>query len=237
MVNEINDTAKESAKAVQEVAKTTSDAICLTDKFSNFLGRIFGPSLQDIGDVAHLKTQYWKLKNAVAFQEKVERLLEERGVENIKHINARVGIPLIEAAVNEDRDELQELWAQLMASTISPESFLNAQRSHIEALKEFEPKDAETLSVLRTLFSRALSEEKNTWAKIGNYNELVRTWRSIRNLERLRIIELAKENEKIFSSATLDISEIVILILEEAEEADGKIINKLSVVVRFTTFD
>ena len=59
----MEDTQKETAKAIQEVAKSTFDAIKMAEKFGGFLGRVFGPSIEDIGEVAHLKTQYWKLRN------------------------------------------------------------------------------------------------------------------------------------------------------------------------------
>jgi hypothetical protein len=71
----MEDTNKETAKAIQEVAKSTSDAIRMAERFGGFLGRVFGPAIEDIGEMAHLKTQYWKLRNAVRFQNAVERLL------------------------------------------------------------------------------------------------------------------------------------------------------------------
>jgi len=156
MADENGGSAKETAKAVQEVAKATSDVIKLTTKFSVFLGQIFGPAIKDIGEVAYLKTQYWKLKNALKFQDKVEQLLQEHDVQNIEFVNARIGIPLIEAAVHEDHDELQKLWAMLMVSTISKNNLFSAQRAHIETLKQLEPKDAQTLTLLNTFFIRTL---------------------------------------------------------------------------------
>ncbi len=229
----------EEAKAVQEVANTAGKAIDATERFSNFLERVFGKSMQDIGEVVQFKTQYWKLQNAIKFAEKVDKLLEEKGSENLLYVNPRVGIPLIEAAANEDVDELQDLWAQLMASTVSGEGgLLTAQRSYIETVRQFEQTDAQNLTALISVYFSVATKENKVWMKVGKFKELPIVWRSMRNLERLGLIELSKPDAPRFSGKSLEDGEIELFVVEQEEDSnavkrDGI---QLHMLVRFTTF-
>jgi hypothetical protein len=128
-------------------------------EFGAWLNGVFGPSIHDIGEVAHFKTSHWKLRNGIRFKEKYERLKEEHGTEQIDFIAARIGVPLIEAAVNEDNDDLQELYARLMIANVSSELIVLKRRSFVEALKQFEPPDASLLKMMSLFFKHSVQEK------------------------------------------------------------------------------
>jgi hypothetical protein len=48
-----------------------------------------------------------------------DRTLRARGIENREQVSPSGAIPLIEAAINEDRAVLKELWAKLLANALS----------------------------------------------------------------------------------------------------------------------
>ena len=75
--------------------------------------------------------------------------MRERGVaESAIPISERVGMPLIEAASMESGEDLQDIWAQLIANARDPHCDSSLQRGFIEAISQFEPFDAEVLEIL-----------------------------------------------------------------------------------------
>ena len=196
-VDPMEDCTKETAKAVQEVAKTTSEVAKLTAEFSGFLGRIFGAAMKDIGEIAHLKTQMWKLKNAIVFKDKVESLMKERGLQHFECALPRIGLPIIESAVSEDSEELQDLWSRLMLSTVT-KNLVSARRSHVESIRQLEPEDARAFKGLCLIHMRSLfNEEQNRYVHPGDLTSLFRYWESLRTLQRIGIITLIPDqNDK-----------------------------------------
>ena len=113
--------------------------------------------------------------------------MEERGVRKIRCISARVGIPMIEAVVNEDNEELQHLWARLMVCAIS-KNLMNAKRSHVETLKTFEPEDARVLKGISVMFIQSLLHDERMYASPQDLAGMLKFWQSLRHLERVGII-------------------------------------------------
>ncbi len=54
-------------------------------------------------------------------------------------------LPLLKAAVDENRPELQELWAGLLASWFQPEGGQRVRRAFFDTLAKMEPSDARLL--------------------------------------------------------------------------------------------
>ena len=53
-----------------------------------------------------------------------------------------LALPLISAAIDEDREELKDLWARLLASAMQPGRKNRVRQSFIATLKELDPLDA-----------------------------------------------------------------------------------------------
>src|SRR5437660_1458996 len=56
-----------------------------------------------------------------------------------------VAIPLLRAAYDESRPELQQIWAKLIAAAIDPNRSGQFRLSFIATLKQFDPLDAQVL--------------------------------------------------------------------------------------------
>lgn len=142
-----SDTSKEIAKAIQSGCD-------LAKQFGGFVAEMFGPSAQDIGEVAHYYTSYWRLCNAIKIEEKVRAKCKEYGIEDKRiPLAPRIGLPMIEAALNEDDDTLQGMWAELMTRSVDPSSANDIRRCHIETLNEFEPNDANIIYGMYLIFN------------------------------------------------------------------------------------
>ena len=93
----------DSAHAIEEASKAASKAIEAAMQTGKYVGAVLGDLPHDlvgiIGDwVAHKRARRW-----AELQAETDRILRARGVENRENVSPSVAIPLIAAAVNEDR--------------------------------------------------------------------------------------------------------------------------------------
>lgn len=133
----------EEAKAVQEVAK-------LADAFGGFVSRILGTVPEDtVGILGGDYLRHIRIRNATRLQQRTDEILRERGIaERTIPVSPRIAFPLIEAAWDETREELQELWARLLANALDPNNRTKIRRSYIAIIRDFEPLDAVLLKKL-----------------------------------------------------------------------------------------
>jgi hypothetical protein len=78
---------------------------------------------------------------------KAEQLTEEIQPERHTEPSPSVLIPLVDAASRESRDELQDLWAALLANSML-DGGDRVRRDFIEAVAKFEPIDAAVLKII-----------------------------------------------------------------------------------------
>ena len=91
-----------------------------------------------------------RIRNLSKLEERTERILRERNVE-AEPISPALALPLFAAARDETREELQELWARLLAAAMDPSRRSLARREFIEIIKQIEPLDARVLEELRDI--------------------------------------------------------------------------------------
>lgn len=145
----------ESAKAIQEVAKTTGKAIDGLQSSGNFFGRVFGGLVENgVGIVAD-KVKFMRFERAAELASKAEKILEERGIgDETKAVPPKIAIPLIENATLEDDDNLHDLWAKLLANAMDPNFPLDVKRVYVSLLKEMEAID---VRILYTVFTEKMT--------------------------------------------------------------------------------
>lgn len=187
----------DEAKAIEEGAKTLGKAIDAGSKLGSFFDRVFGNALVDMGDLASQWTFYWKFSNALRLRDKVYKRLTENGLDHQKfHLPPRIGIPLIEAASNEDDELLSDMWAGLLAQALTEGGPERTCRSHIEVLKQLANIDA---FLLQWTF-RYSYRDKGVYV-VEKMPREYDIGLSLRNLERLGLIKLIENPTE--TSATL----------------------------------
>ncbi len=146
MSNEI-EAVTEGARAVQEVAKTTGKALDAAQEGGAYLSRMLGTVPEDVVGLlgGDLLRQY-RIRNWHRISQKTFNKLDQRGVEQMEPLNAKVIVPLLEAASNEGDETLQDMWAELLANAMDPDCDVSLQRVFIDTLKQFEPIDARIFS-------------------------------------------------------------------------------------------
>jgi hypothetical protein len=116
MSNELIPIGDEQAKAIQEVAKTTGTALELVEKAGAYIGWVLGTVPADLAGVLGGD---WlgqiRIRNLARYKEQTEEILLARGVTDATPVSPSLAVPLLRAAADETRGELQDLWARLLA--------------------------------------------------------------------------------------------------------------------------
>ena len=152
---------KEEAKAVQELAKVTGKGIGAAREFGRFLGRVIGGSAVQAGGILEdwltykRKVLHLQWARLYRIKVRVEEELNTRGVDGpTRPVAPKLAFPILEEAAFEDDDELQDIWARLLATAMDPNA-PQIKRAYIHILKSFEPSDAVLLEDLyRITFER-----------------------------------------------------------------------------------
>jgi hypothetical protein len=72
--------------------------------------------------------------------------LEARKVETPEPASLSIGLPILIAAADESRDELQDIWARLLAAAADPSRSKAFRIAFIETAKKMDPLDAAVLA-------------------------------------------------------------------------------------------
>lgn len=128
---------------IKQIAKTANKAMDLAAKAGSFIDSIVGGGIKELGDSFHDWATYYRFKNLISIQDMVYAIYKERKILN-KHtkIPARLAIPLINEASIEDNEQLQKMWAQLIANSTDPNLSTNVHPAFIEVLKQLQPDEA-----------------------------------------------------------------------------------------------
>ena len=68
--------------------------------------------------------------------------LDAMGIKETKPATLSVALPILQGAADEDREELVDLWARLLACAMDPAEKNGVRHSFIAAVKEMDPPDA-----------------------------------------------------------------------------------------------
>jgi len=137
---------KEEAEAAKEIAITTGKAIDAGVKLGGFFRLVLGDAAIELGGAVKDWATYFRYKNLLNIQDKVFKLHKKRNIEgNTIPIPPRYAIPLIQNASQEDNDDIQTLWAGLVANSTDPDKKLNVKKIYIEILSSLEPIDVQII--------------------------------------------------------------------------------------------
>lgn len=107
---------------------------------------------QEVGGIVTDQFRYWRATRAAKLADKVEEKNRLRRSEGRRTIPLRVVIPAVESAALDERDEMLDLWAELLANFEDPDSGVEVERVFVSLLSEMQPID---VAILRTVASSA----------------------------------------------------------------------------------
>lgn len=134
---------EESAKAVQEVAKAAHSAIEASRDAGGFIAKYLDGPLEQISSMIEDRLKYGRKVRLIRLAVQFERELQALG-QDVKLIRlpTNFAIPILEEAVLEEDDALQDLWARLLANTADAASGVVPRRAHISMIKDMSSFDA-----------------------------------------------------------------------------------------------
>ena len=94
------------------------------------------PVLEELGQMAKDKVRVWRLNNIHNILEKANSKFEYKDGEIDLKINPKVALAIIENGANEDNEDLQEMWAGLLASSPSKDGLNDENIIYVNVLKQ-----------------------------------------------------------------------------------------------------
>jgi hypothetical protein len=130
------------ANAVAETAMATGKAVDLVRDLGTFVGRVLGNAPEDlIGLAGGDYLGQVRRRNAFRMAERTDEIISARHIQETVAISPSLAVPLLAAAGDESRPELQDLWARLLANAMDPARANDLRIEFIEAVKRFHPRD------------------------------------------------------------------------------------------------
>jgi hypothetical protein len=139
----------DTAHAIEETAKFGTKLLDSGDKAAGYATGVFERLPHNlvglVGDwVCHQRIRQW-----AKLQVRTKQILNERGIkEPYEEVSPSIALPLLEAAVDETREELSELWAKLLAAAMDPKRRDLIRQSFVQIVKQMEAFDVLVLKVI-----------------------------------------------------------------------------------------
>lgn len=150
----IGDEVSESAKAIQEVAKTTKAGIEATEKLGGFVSRIIGEPTDAVVGILTDKLKFMRWERQVRLTERAKEIINSRNIEGeLRTVPPKIALPIIENASLEENDELQDLWAHFLASAVDPNFDGTLRTAFIDIIKQLEVVDVHILNFIYSYYS------------------------------------------------------------------------------------
>ena len=179
----------DEAKAVQKLSDFGTTAVTEVGNLARYVGRILGTVPEDtVGIVLGDPLHFVRTAIAAKYDERLSRILRDRNV-TPEPVSPSLAIPLVRAAYDENRAELQELWVKLMAAAMDPARANRVRRSFIETVQRLDPLDA---LILKELFAIGRRNQPDLFNVLtpklnADHSELEV---SFQNLELLKCVQL-----------------------------------------------
>jgi hypothetical protein len=145
----------EQAKLGQEIMKLGQETLKTLRGLGSFLDKALGSTPEALvgylgGDWLHVR----RAENMARMLYKARERLAALGMNETTPAPLSLALPILQGAADEDREELVDLWARLLASAMDPATRNNVRHEFIAAVKQMDPSDA---TVLQHIYSEKVT--------------------------------------------------------------------------------
>lgn len=148
--------AEEIAKAIQESAKLGEKGLEIADKAGSFFAKVFKEPINEITGIITDKLRFIRWRRIVEMADDVNKILEEKKIEDTRAVPPKIALPIFEESSLEDDPTLQDLWNHLLANAMNPDFNDEIRYGFIEMIKNITGIEA---IILREFYN--LLERKN----------------------------------------------------------------------------
>ncbi|HXQ52211.1 MAG TPA: Abi-alpha family protein [Stellaceae bacterium] len=176
-------------KPVVEIAKSGAKSIDPARDLCGFVARVLGTVPEDVvGIVAGDPMRQVRTRNCIRLAHRTGEILAGRGVKETVALSATIALPLLAAAQDEGREEMQEMWARMLANAMSPAKAETMRLEFVDALRRLHPRDTQILQKMSESTAQLGPSSRDHFAgrlKISVHAADV----ALHNLERVRCIK------------------------------------------------
>jgi hypothetical protein len=182
----------DQAKAVAETAKFGTELVKAGESVGSYLTRVFGRIPDNlIGVIGGDWLEHKRRRNLAVLEANTTAFLEGIDKSRISDPSPSVLLPLMQAAMDESREELQALWAALLARSIIDEG-RDVRRIYLSLLNQMDPSD---VKVMEGSFNLLLPILKGFAPDFGGHlNEINYEWVAILYAEKSDYLEQIAES-------------------------------------------
>lgn len=134
-----------SAKAIEQTAILGQKLADMASGGGRWLADVLGRLPHNLVGIADDRVANYRARRWIEMNEDLEKDLLDRGVKERVEPSFNVLMPLLEAAIDENRVELKSLWRRLLANAFDPDRSSRVRGSFIETVKKLDPLDAVVL--------------------------------------------------------------------------------------------
>lgn len=120
---------------------TKAEEIEAAKNAADFLDAYLGGALYNFGGIIGDTVSVWRFKNQVRLAQDAESYCKERGIDPVA-AKLSVAVPLIEEAGKVDDEDLSDLFAHLLATSMDPEMQEIAHPAFIRIIRDLSPDEA-----------------------------------------------------------------------------------------------
>jgi hypothetical protein len=110
------------------------------------------------------KVKIKRAENIIKLCEMAKKRLAEKGIEEPASANRKLALSILAAAADENSEDLQVLWARLLAAAMNPDQSKQGRLGFTDALKGLDPLDARVLVWLHKHGGRTDVDTQNKMA-------------------------------------------------------------------------
>lgn len=143
----------EQAKLGQELIKAARDG-------GGYFADILGDLPRDLlGLLVGDRVKAKRIEKIAMLWERTRERLRDRGMADPEPPSLKYAIPILEAAADEENEELQDLWSRLLAAAMDPNRRDAMRQSFIQVVKQMDPMDALVLKAIPHDIQTAINRE------------------------------------------------------------------------------
>lgn len=133
----------DEVKAAGEIAKTVGKGIDAAREAGGFLAKYIGGPIEQAMGIVEDRLKYARWERKIRLLEKANEILKERGPSvSLRPVPLDIAIPIVEEGSLQENDNLQDIWAQLLANAADGDSNIEIRRAFLTILRDLSPIDA-----------------------------------------------------------------------------------------------
>ncbi len=158
---------EEISRATAEASKFGTKALETTEKLASFIAKVFNEPIRDAVGIIGDRLRFMRWERQVRLADKVNEMLSQRGTTETRAVPLKFALPILENASLEDNDELQDLWAKLLANSMDPNFTTEIRFTFLEIIKSLNPLD---IRILHTFYDALSKDSKVRWDNLKDHS-------------------------------------------------------------------